>query len=69
MTAPDEAFVAGVIEKLTPSMKNALRYGLRGYYDPNTIKALRRRGLVEGACLTETGLAVREQLLRMESGS
>lgn len=52
-----------IARSLTEAQRNALLFP-NGYHDPNTVKAIRRKGLMQGAALTETGLAVREILRR-----
>lgn len=44
---------------LSEAMRNAVLYQMSCYADPNTVRALRRRGLANGIQLTELGLAVR----------
>lgn len=61
----DPAKVAG---SLTEPMANALLFNMRGYHDPNTVGALRRRGLVEGITLTPLGQAVAAYLKEKKDG-
>ena len=70
MTMPDPTphDVAQVARRLTATMREAVLYLPRGYFDPNTIKALRRRGLLNGGVLNEFGLAVREYLKEQNDG-
>lgn len=51
---------------LSEAMKDALSYYPSKYADPNTIRALRRRGLTSGSLLTELGTAVRAALSERE---
>lgn len=82
MTAPDEAFVAGVIEKLTEAQRRVIiettpdEAHSRRIGPHTTVWAnLYRKGILSDIRvggfmfydLTPLGLAVRHQLLRMES--
>jgi len=55
-----------ILDGLSAVQRQAIRDCLTRYMDPNTTKALRRKGLCEGrgSMLTMDGLAIREALLR-----
>ncbi len=55
---------AEIATKLTKAQREAVTNRLQGYFDPNTVRSLRRKGLTEGGLLlTPLGLAVRRHLL------
>lgn len=54
--------VQTVAKKLSEAMRTALAYFPNGYTDPNTVKALRRRGLIYGMNITALGQQVRDHL-------
>ncbi len=59
-TTPDLATLAG---KLSQAQREALVGWMRTYADPNTILAIRRKGLAIRTTLTPLGIAVREHLM------
>lgn len=65
MTQPTDPSVIGM--RLTEAQREALLHPSR-YMDPNTMRALRAKGLVasKAVALTEAGLAVRDYLLSQQ---
>lgn len=70
MTHPTEEAVRAIAEGLTEAQRKYIREPLR-YADPNTIRAVERRGIIarrtcfpdgRGLVFTELGLAVRAHL-------
>jgi hypothetical protein len=61
---PEE--VERVAKGLSPTQQEAMIFLPRGYFDPNTIKSLRRRGLIGGSSPTSLGEAVRDYLKEAE---
>ncbi len=51
-----------VIGRLSDNMREAICFWPKGYCDPNTVKALRRRGYIERGSLTDAGHAIRARL-------
>ena len=49
---------AEIARGLSEPMRDAMLFGLNGYFDPNTIRGLRRRNLVIGIELTPLGQQV-----------
>lgn len=62
MTDSDRARVGEVAKGLSEQQRDALLRCLNGYYDPNVVRALRRKGLIAGYRFTPFGLAVRAHL-------
>ena len=58
MTTPD---LEAIAVRLTEAQRTALFYP-GGYMDPNTSRALRRKGLMQGGLLTELGTALRAHI-------
>ena len=56
-----------IAKQLTERMRDAL-YFPNGYRDPNTSKAMRRRGLIIGGALTPLGIEVRASLRALAKG-
>lgn len=56
--------IKAIVAKLSEAQRRALLDGLARYMDPNTTRALRKKGLCEsrGSMLTMTGLLVRNHL-------
>lgn len=49
-------------KSLTKAQREAVLLAMFGYFDPNTVKSLRRRGLASACKLTELGEALRAHL-------
>jgi len=58
--------VAAVVAGLTKAQRAAVLAGVRVYLDPNTIRSLRKRGLVSRMDLTPLGIQCRDYLMRGE---
>lgn len=58
--------VPSIVRRMNDAQRAAVLGWLQVYIDPNTLRALRRRGLVFRTKLTPLGLRVRDALLSHE---